>query len=102
MLDELLRGFSDGLAPLSVEPGAARDVVADVLPAPPNPVALAADEALRGRRSGALFALNKARTDVANARAQPPSADEVYEKWNSMVEDPDLAFFRWFPAAFTS
>jgi hypothetical protein len=67
----------------------------------PGAAGLAPDAALVGQRAKALWALNEARRMAAHMGAGSVSAEMVGGVWHDSVEDPDLAFFRWFPAAFS-
>ena len=62
------------------------------------------DDAIRRRRLDALTRLVALRNRVAHpkheAPSQLPTAQEFTAAWHAMVDDPDDAFFRYFPTAF--
>jgi hypothetical protein len=104
MLGNLLRTLQDVLERMAEKAGEAGDVLDAVtgwLRIQPGAAGLAPDAALVGQRAKALWALNEARRMAAHMGAGSVSAEMVGGVWHDSVEDPDLAFFRWFPAAFS-
>ena len=104
MLGELLGGFGSALSRMSEPEATPRDVfhvLADRLRGLPNPAVLQMDRALWKRRAAALEALNELRKRVAHPEPPgPPRPEEVDRAWHEVVEDAELAVYRYFPAAF--
>ncbi|MFL5282181.1 MAG: hypothetical protein ACJ8AW_14640 [Rhodopila sp.] len=103
MLRELLGGFDEALARLA--PGVASrediiEVLAERLRGLPNPASLVPGASVLKRRKTALWQLSALRNAAAHAREDATTAETAEEVWSGVVADPEIGFYRWFPAAF--